>query len=183
MPDLHDLVPEVDTDAAWHIFTRIARQRRRSRRRFAAALTTAAVIAAGAAIAHVDGGKGSSGRVNVVNQPTVPQPTVVSSRACTRLGLAAAARAELHGTAPTQKPIGTVRRQPGCGATGRRSTGSVTGHRDATTTVAAPASTAVPCDSIPSSSSVSVPGMTVVKECGTNGGGYFNVRSTTTTAP
>jgi hypothetical protein len=71
MPDLHDLAPEVDTDAAWHIFERVARQRR-TRRRVVAALATVAVVAATIAVVTLETNKSGNRGVQVVGQPTVP---------------------------------------------------------------------------------------------------------------
>jgi hypothetical protein len=80
MSDLDDLAPVVDTDAAWHIFERVARQRR-TRRRVGAALATIAVIAVGIAIIEQTN-KSGDGTVQVVGQPTVPQSTVPSLPVC-----------------------------------------------------------------------------------------------------
>ncbi len=79
MPDLHDLAPVVDADAAWHIFTNAAR-RRRTRRRLATVLATVVVVIAAVGIAHFATQGGSSARVEIVGQPTVPHPTIPSSR-------------------------------------------------------------------------------------------------------
>jgi len=76
MPDLHDLAPTVDADSAWHIFTRVARQRH-ARRRRAAALAIVAVVVAGIAAAYL-GTQSTGRRVEIQTSPTVPRSTTRS---------------------------------------------------------------------------------------------------------
>jgi hypothetical protein len=81
MPDLHDLAPVVDVDAAWHIFTNAARGRR-TPRRLVSVLTTVAVVIAALGIAHFATQGSSRARVEIVGQPTVPHATIPSAQVC-----------------------------------------------------------------------------------------------------
>jgi hypothetical protein len=81
MPDLHDLAPVVDADAAWRIFTNAAR-RRRTRRRLVSVFTTVAVVIAAIGIAHFATQGGSRARVDIDGQPTVPRATIRSTQVC-----------------------------------------------------------------------------------------------------
>jgi hypothetical protein len=81
MPDLHDLAPVVDADAAWHIFTHVAR-RRRTRRRLVGMLTTVAVAVAAFGIVHFATQGTSHARIEIVGQPTLPHATIASPHVC-----------------------------------------------------------------------------------------------------